>query len=577
MSDQGGTLASRPARLAPRALLSATLALLLALALLAPGLSAPSAARAATPDRVDPALRQQMQAEPTRLLPVIVEMRPAAPPFTGRANERLAQQALALLAQYGQPVGGLALINSAAGFASAAGISAIGLDPRVAYVHLDATVRPRAVASADDPSGQLAAAYPRAVNADRLWAQGRTGAGVAVAVLDSGIAPDPDLTRPTNRIVAAVNFAGDRGPLADAGGHGTHVAGIVAGNGVRSAGEYVGIAPGASLVDVRVLNRNGSGRVSSVVRGLEWVVAHRARYNIRVVNLSLGMPARTSYRLDPLAAAVELAWQRGLVVIAAAGNRGRGMVDSPGIDPYVVTVGATDDRGTASALDDLLGWFSAWGTPPDSTPKPDLVAPGRKIVSLRVPGSALDTRYPERITAANDGATYFRLTGTSMAAPVAAGTAALLLQQRPWLTPDQVKALLTGTTQPFGQTSGATLPDPTADGSGLLDAAAALASPPRGAANRGLRPADAAASTLYPAVYGQPLAWRDPTYAGVNWPSLTWSNLAWDNLAWDNLAWDNLAWDNLAWDNLAWDNLAWDNLAWDNLAWDNLAWDAALD
>src|SRR5207249_2468996 len=163
--------------------------------------------------------------------------------------------------------------------------------------------------------------------------------------------------------------------------------------------------------------------------------------------------------------------RRGLVVVAASGNGGpaRDTVLTPGIDPYVITVGATDDRGTLGRGDDMLAWFSAWGNA-DSNAKPDLVAPGRRIVSIRVPGSALETLYPDRVVTASNGATYFRLTGTSMSTGVVSGAVALLLERRPNLTPDQVKALVVGTTQPYGQASGVALADPIAGGSGMLDA-----------------------------------------------------------------------------------------------------------
>jgi serine protease AprX len=299
-------------------------------------------------------------------------------------------------------------------------------------------------------------------------------------------------------------------------------------------------------VDVRVLNRDGNGRISSVVRGIEWVLANRAKYNIRALNLSLGMPARLSYRLDPLCAAVEIAWRRGVVVVAAAGNGGpdAGTVQSPGIDPYVITVGATDDRGTADVGDDVLASFSAWGTPPDSTRKPDVTAPGRRIVSLRVPGSYLDVLYPDRLTTASTGATYFRLTGTSTATAVVSGAAMLLLQQQPTLTPNRVKGVLTSTTQPYGWSADtASSFDPAADGAGLIDALSATFSASPAAANQRLRPSDTFARSMFPVMYGASLRWNDPRYAGVDWNGLTWDNLAWDNLAWDNLAWDNLAWD----------------------------------
>jgi subtilisin family serine protease len=433
---------------------------------------------------------------------------------------------------------------------------------------------------------------------------------VTVAILDSGVAADPDLIQPTNRILASVNFA-DARTSSDPGGHGTHVAGIVAGNGTRSAGEFVGIAPQANIVDVRVLSSTGSGRISSVVRGIDWVIAHQSTYNIRVINMSFGAPVTGSYRTDPLSAAVEIAWRRGLVVVAASGNTGpaRDTVVSPGIDPYAITVGATDDAGTVSPRDDRLAWFSAWGTA-DANAKPDLVAPGRRIVSIRVPGSALDTLFPDRVVTAHNGSTYLRLSGTSMSTPVVSGAVALLLERRPDLTPDQVKGLLVSTTQPYGQDSGVTLPDPAADGSGLLDVLAAASAtggatpgapilpvglgggtittsgvlvggPPAPAqrfvarANAGLRPAAAFARTLFSVLYRRaPLRWLNPTLGGIDWGHLTWDSVAWDSVAWDNYDWDSIAWDSIAWDSVAWDSVAWDSIAWDSIAWDSVAWDS---
>jgi len=440
------------------------------------------------------------------------------------------------------------------------------------------------------PDPGAAAVYPREVGADQLWSQGTTGRGVTVAVLDSGVAADPDLVTPASRILASVNFA-DQRSVADPGGHGTHVAGIIAGNGTRSAGEFVGIAPQANIVDVRVLSSTGSGRISSVVRGIEWVLAHRVAYNIRVINLSFGAPTPTSYRTDPMSAAVEIAWRRGLVVVAAAGNSGpnRDTVASPGIDPYVITVGAADDHGTVTPRDDTLAPFSSWGTA-DSNAKPDLLAPGRRIVSIRVQGSALDTLFPDHVVVAHNGSTYLRLSGTSMATPVVSGAVALLLQAQPSLSPDQVKALVVGTTQPFGQDSGTALPDPAAGGTGLLDALAAVQAQASGGtgatatlpgttlatglANRGLRPADTFARAMFRVLYGSPLLWKNQTLGGLAWGSASWGSIAWDNSSWDSIAWDSIAWDNYDWDSIAWDSIAWDSVAWDSIAWDSIAWDS---
>ena len=546
------------------------LALTVALTLAGPGLISPQRAAAGLAAPIDPVLQQQMLADPLQPLPVILEMEHIASPLAG-ANTQLAQQALNLLQVNGQGQAALPLLASAAGLATAAAITTLSLVPGVAYIHFDAPVRAH---DGSISASHLVTAYPRAVNADRVWATGRTGQGVTVAVLDSGITRDADLVQPTNRILASVNFADPLGTLTDPGGHGTHVAGTIAGNGMRSNGQYIGIAPGANLLDVRVLDANGNGRISSVVLGIQWALDHRAQYGIRVLNLSLGAQAPATYRLDPMAAAVEIAWLRGLVVVAAAGNSG-GAPDSPGADPYVITVGATDDQATATVGDDVVGWFSSYGTPPASTSKPDVVAPGRRIVSIRAPGSTLDRLLPDRVVAASNGASYFRLTGTSMATGVVSGAVALLLQQQPGLSPDQVKAALTGTARAFGQTSSVS-PNPAASGAGSIDAYAAVSSgsgtpqPARG----GRRPADPAARTLYPALYGQPLTWLNPQLNGIAWNLLTWSTLSWDNIAWDNIAWDNIAWDNIAWDNIAWDNIAWDSTKWSNLAWDNIAWDS---
>ena len=548
-------------------------------------------------DKVDPALRTRMQADPLALLPVIVEMQQPVAPFIGAPNVDRALEALELLRFNGVPGVALSLIDAAAGFANAAGIEALNLAPDVARIHHDATVGPQPNAAPPDPPtspDQVSGIYPQVVRATKVWQQGITGGGVTVAILDSGIAEDADLVQPDNRLLASVNFADER-LTSDPGGHGTHIAGIVAGNGSNSGGEFTGIAPQANVVDVRVLGSTGSGRISSVVRGIEWVLAHRTAYNIRVINLSFGAPATLPYRADPMSAAVEIAWRRGLVVVAASGNGGpdRDTVVTPGIDPYAITVGATDDRGTIGRGDDLLAWFSAWGSA-DSNAKPDLVAPGRRIVSLRVPGSALDVLFPDRVVVAQNGATYFRLTGTSMATAVVSGAAALLLQRRPTLTPDQVKALLVGTTQPYGEDSGQVLPDPIADGSGLLDAYAAVNTAPSGApapsggllfgtlqsvarvacVNQGLRPADGFARSLYPVLFGSPLNWKDPLAGGIFWPALTWDTLVWDSAAWDNFAWDSVLWDSVAWDSIVWDSVAWDSIAWDSIAWDSIAWDA---
>jgi serine protease AprX len=548
-------------RFLPGVLASAGAALLL--------LSARPAALAVNPTRapaspVAPGLEREMKAaNPGRQLPVIVQLK--ATPSTRRAASDDGKDALALVSQHGRGGQPLGLIRGASGALTPKEIDNLAHDPRVAAIYQDLPVKRSA-------SGNLLTAYPDAVGAPDLWDAGRTGRGVTVAVLDSGIAQDPDLTQPTNRILTAVNFA-DPLPLGqqDPGGHGTHVAGIIGGDGGKSDRQYVGIAPNVNFVDVRVLDTVGSGSASSVIAGLQWVVAHKNDYGIRIVNLSLGAPATEDYVHDPIAGAVEVAWLRGLVVVGSAGNGGAGIVDSPGIDPHIVTVGAVDDGDTPWIGDDTLPIWSGSGTPLGSDPKPDVVAPGRRIVSLRVPGSTLDQQLPDRVVPALNGSSYFRLSGTSMATGVVSGAAALLLEANPTLKPDQVKALLMNTGRSFGPA----VPVPATNG--LVNPRGAINALTPVVAPRGLRVANAAAQALYPLVYGQPLVWKDPAYAGVDWTQVNWTNLIWDDFAWDNLIWDNFAWDNLIWDNLIWDNLIWDASTWDSLIWDAGAAPAAID
>jgi serine protease AprX len=539
-------------------------------------------------DKIDPDLLALMQKFPSGVFPVIVEMQPLPPSGGGAVNVILADNAfglLPILQQLGHyvPLVKLPLINAAAGMANIVGIGALSGEQTVAFIHHDRNVGPRQSAAEPPPTPaeQVSDDYPQVVRAHKAWEDGIRGSGITVAVLDSGVEADPDLTSPSNRLLASVNFAGPA-TTSDPGGHGTHIAGIIAGNGSRSGGQIKGIAPRANIVDVRVLSKEGRGRVSSVIRGIEWTLAHRAMYNIRVINLSFGARNTLSHRADPLSTAVEIAWRRGLVVVAAAGNTGpeRDTVVSPGINPYVITVGATDDRGTRGRGDDLFAWFSAWGSA-DSHPKPDLVAPGRRLASIHVPGSKLHELFPERVVSAANGSTYFRLTGTSMATGVVSGAAALVLQRRPDLTPDEVKGVLVDNTQGYGAESGQVLPDPIADGRGLLDAQDATDAAGRWwtrprAANQGLRPSDGFARALYPVLYGTSLLgmWKDPTLGGILWNLLTWDTLVWDSIAWDNFNWDSIAWDSIAWDSVAWDSIAWDSVAWDSIAWDSIAWDS---
>ena len=285
---------------------------------------------------------------------------------------------------------------------------------------------------------------------------GYKGAGIGVAVIDSGIAPHSAIG---DRVVARVNFVSNEpGVSGDPFGHGTHVAGMIGGAGSaasRVTTAYTGgSAPAVRFVDVRVLGRTGQGYTSDVLAGIDWVVANRAKYGIRVINLSLGHPVAESSATDPLCVAVERAVRAGIVVVASAGNYGQtatganvlGGITSPGNAPSAITVGALDTKGTADRSDDIVAAYSSRGpTAIDLQVKPDLVAPGTRLVSLEANASYISKTYPQWHVAGAGTNAYLRLSGTSMAAAVVSGGAALLLNAEPELSPAQVKvALQTG-------------------------------------------------------------------------------------------------------------------------------------
>jgi serine protease AprX len=415
--------------------------------------------------------------------------------------------------------------------------------------------------------------------ANNVWATtGNQGAGVTVAVLDSGIHPSPDL--PT--AVFGVDIVSGRTSLSDLGGHGTHVAGIIAGNGALSAGDYQGVAPKVRVMEVRVTDDVGTATYSSIIKGIQWVVANRKTHNIRVINMSLGAVPRGSYKDDPLNAAVEMAWFSGVVVVTSAGNRGPGAatISVPANNPYVITVGANDHDYTSIITDDVIpDWSSRGPTQYDNLAKPDVVAGGRRVISLRVEGSYLDRTLFGRITSKN----YFRLSGTSMAAPVVAGQAALILAANPSLTPNQVKYIIKATAKLIPNASALL------QGAGQVDALAAVQMAVAGVsrdsiANRAVRPSNIFAQSIKSLMPGAPTVWRDKAYLGRVWVDGSWDDGSWDDGSWDNLAWESMPWDQLSWTAATWESLtgwtdgtwtdgSWDDGSWDDGSWDDGSWD----
>ncbi|WP_187355427.1 S8 family peptidase [Paenibacillus tengchongensis] len=269
---------------------------------------------------------------------------------------------------------------------------------------------------------------------------GLTGKGINIAVLDTGVYPHPDLIRPVNRIVAFKDLInGQRKPYDD-NGHGTHIAGDAAGNGWASKGKYCSPAPQAGIVGVKVLDANGDGFDSTIIKGIEWCIRNRKRLKLRILSMSFGGQAGAACADDPLCQAVEKAVRAGLTCVIAAGNSGPAprTVESPGTSPSAITVGAVDDRRTIRQSDDRMTWYSSRGPAPGGKSKPDIVAPGETIISLLAPRSELARQFPYmRI-----GKRYFVLSGTSVSAPVVSGAAAQLLQRNPELTPREVKQKL---------------------------------------------------------------------------------------------------------------------------------------
>ncbi|WP_053227046.1 S8 family serine peptidase [Solirubrobacter soli] len=345
----------------------------------------------------------------------------------------------------GKVVSRVPLINGLAVQLPAKQAKALAAEPKVAGLTLNTRVHSTSI-----DASRLGTSYPKSVKADKLWQRGITGAGIGVAVIDTGVSGDAVDFKGADggsRIVANVVTSPGAATAGDGFGHGTHVAGIIGGNSFNRSprdpfyGKYVGVAPESNLVAIKASDDAGNATVLDVINGIAFAVDHKAQFNIRVLNLSLSADTPQSYKTDPLDAAVEYAWQKGIVVVAAAGNRGvapDAVKYAPANDPFIISVGGLDE--TAGIGGKRADWSST-GTTQDGVSKPDVLAPGAHIVSVLAPSSAFLTLCPGCAI----GGQYFKAGGTSMAAPVVAGAAALLLQARPTLTPDQVKALLTGT------------------------------------------------------------------------------------------------------------------------------------
>jgi serine protease AprX len=426
-----------------------------------------------------------------------------------------------------------------------------------------------AVAKTDsqvDPS-RLATAYNQSIRADDAWDHGVTGRGVGVAVIDTGTAGDlvdfsTPTTNPTSRVIASAVVNPAASSAGDGFGHGTHVAGIVAGNGTnRPAGDplrgkYAGVAPNANLISIKAGDDDGGATVLDVIDGLQFAVDFRQDYNIKVVNLSLRSTNAESYKTDPLDAAVEAAWFKGIVVVAAAGNDGAdpdAVKYAPANDPYAITVGGVDDQGTKSTSDDSLASWSSRGTTQDGFAKPDVVAPGAHIVSNLAPNSDFASLCPSCVT---DGE-YFKVGGTSMAAAVVSGAVADVIQARPLWTPNQIKGTLIKRSRPIYEVTSSSGASVSTDGvvglGGATVSVSGSSSKQVGvevALDRVLgisTPAPAANQNQTPNTYVDP-ATGDIDYSRASWSRASWSDAAdplrasWSRASWSRASWSRASW-----------------------------------
>ncbi len=429
------------------------------------------------------------------------------------------------------------------------------------------------------------------VGARSLWQTGITGAGVDVAVIDTGVTPVPALAGP-GKIRAVVDLSLEAGvaeaAYLDTYGHGTHMAGIIAGDGDG----FSGVAPGAGIVSVKVADNTGAVDVSQVIAAIDWVVEHRnaGDLNIRVINLSYGTDSDQPYQESPLAYAVERAWEAGIVVVVAAGNDGWSNpgLAAPANDPYVIAVGAAEvsDQGTKVPAwasggrvfeQTSTGYWTGYWSEDYSGRYPDLVAPGASIESLIAPGSRTSLQHPE---AAVDAAT-MKGSGTSQAAAVVSGAVALLLEQRPELTPDQVKALLMDSADRLSWTL------TTMQGRGLIDVGAAAALPTPTDARQtwtrssGLGSLDAARGSARVVVDGVEVRgevtvfgdrWEAQRWVGATVDTGTWTGSSWTGSSWTGSSWTGSSWTGSSWTGSSWTGSSWTGSSWTGSSWTGSSW-----
>ncbi len=434
-------------------------------------------------------------------------------------------------------------------------------------------------------SGLSDSMYTWTSGATSVWGRANRGAGVGVAVLDTGI------NRAANdlagRVASGPDLSGDNAPAVDGYGHGTVMAGIIAGSGSdNGSAPRTGVAPSANVISVKVAGANGVTDVSTVLAAMTWVAAFKDTYNIRVMNLSWGVPSTQSPTIDPLDYGVERLWGLGITVVVAAGNSGPslGTITKPGDDPLVITVGAYDDGQDTNLGNDVIPQWSSRGPTSSGLIKPDLVAPGRSLIATRSVGSTIETQNPRALVAPS----YIRGSGTSQATAVTSGGVALLLAARPTLTPDQVKAALVHTSLPIGFTpvtsqgagriqlgsamnydvSGVIPQIPVATGLGSLDAS-------RGSAPRVNVSCNGVVTTLNTETTSWCSSWDAGSWTSGSWTAGSWTSGSWTSGSWTGDAWASDAWKSGSWTSGSWTSGSWTGMGWSSGSWTSGSWTSA--
>jgi len=463
-----------------------------------------------------------------------------------------------------------------------------------------ASTAARAATAPYDPATDVnsMASTAEYLGAETWWNAGYTGKGVDVAVIDSGVAPVPGLDAPGKVVYGPDLSLESQAPNLtnyDTYGHGTFMAGLIAGHdstltapyGNAPASAYRGIAPDARIVSLKVATADGGADVSQVIAAIDWVVqhAHDPGLNIRVLNLSYGTNSTQAYGSDPLAFAVEQAWKAGIVVVAAAGNSGyqkgsgASCLADPAYDPYAIGVGGTDSNGTASIQDDQVGSYSTSGAA--GCKSPDFVAPGSHLEGLRVANSWIDANHPE----GRLGSRYFRGSGTSEAAAITSGAAALVLSRSPNLTPDQVKAYFAQNAYGLSSTIGFQ------QGKGEIRLGQMFAKAPAAATQKyaystGTGSLDASRGTDRISrdgvalggeqdIFGKPFntaAMASAEAAGSSWSGGVWNGSSWSGSSWSGSSWSGSSWSGSSWSGSSWSGSSWSGSSWSGSSWSGSSW-----